>query len=567
MDETGKYTPDVTPIDGVSADLVDLGLRYWALTGFDDHDTPLWAEAVKKIDTHGRGPANIVAAASARAVLPNVLCPDCGEPLRLASRTSLETVIANGATRCADCDPQLRKRVAAVLSPENEAARQERLAQKRRRDAAQQERAALQQATAHWRTSQQQALSAAFPDQLTAEPDLPQATVDVELAVLTLLRFADGTTPLPPLHDWQHPLPFHAGDEPVPEWLNKARGVGLLMPDASSDPLAFDWDPSDFGAVWQAAHGDPANLPTPTLADRYFPLAVRWRIPSQHPQPAAVEHLDAYLAERLRPVSLTAPRQEHLLLVAFDVLALEAIRFFNRELARHHLPEVMDNHAPRLRDAVDRLVAEFSLGSAYYLAWRATQRAASAAQATPHAPLRNMTTYAVNSFERDVHRALADPSVISKPFDENPHHPLAATTRTLFYEVLGLDPMHTSLSQARQAMPTPAAGHTDNEGRGHQDETGTLVEFTGRKQSEVVLLAGLYLSHLEEEHGLHFAVRSTHWDTREVTAHGRYMFSLVLDGVSVDQLPNEGAAGRPRAMNPRAVETAVEAGAGLDRSS
>ncbi|GLZ30912.1 hypothetical protein Lesp02_31010 [Lentzea sp. NBRC 105346] len=549
MEPTANYKFDVEPIAGVDAELVEIGLQYWSLTGVDQYGRLMWTVPAKSIDTRGRGPANVVAAAAVRAVLPDLRCSKCQQELRLRSRSTLETVMTGGEAQCVDCDANLVRRAAALLEPEGEAARQLREDQQRRKRQEQDQQAALIQARTNWRSSQLQVLASAFsPGQLSNDP-VPHASVEAELTVLTLLRFAAATSPVPPLHEWHHPFPFHANQDRIHHLINDARSASLIRPDTGTPPEAFVWDPPTLQVAWDLAEGDPSRLQAPTLTGSYYPLKVRWQIPFGPSPDTGRERLDAHLCDRLTLASLTAQRQEDLLRIVHEVLAAEAVRFFNRELERHNLPEVAENHAPRLSDAVDRVVAEYSLGFAYYLAWKAARTAAASAQANPRAPLRNMTTHGVNVFERDAQRALDEAGPAAREFDENSKFPLAATTKTLFYTVLEMDPMRTSLAAARVALPPPAptvatpanrsTSTTEETSPGFRKGSGTWVEFTGDSQSEVVMRAGLYLRQLEEQVNLHALVLAMNWEAFPLEYADGYLLRLELDGVTAEQLPPE----------------------------
>ncbi|KOV82122.1 hypothetical protein [Nocardia sp. NRRL S-836] len=548
MEPTAEYKFDVEPIAGVDNELVEIGLQYWSLTGVDQHGNLMWAMPVKDIDTRGRGPANIVAAAAVRAVLPEMRCSKCQQELRLRSRSALETVLAGGPANCVDCDANLQRRAAALLAPEGEAARQIREERQLRKQHEQQQRDTLIQARDGWRNTQQQLLVDTFSyAQLSMDP-IPDAPVEAELTALALLRFAAATSPIPPLREWHHAFPFHADRDRIHHLINDARSAKLIQPDATTPPEAFVWEPRTFQEAWDLVQDDHSRLHGPSLTSAYYPLSVLWQIPFGPSPDTGRERLDAHLCDRLKPANLTAQRQEDLLRIVHEILAAEAVRYFNRELERHNLPEVAENHAPRLSDAVDRVVAEYSLGFAYFLAWKATQTAAAAAQANPQAPRHNMTTHGVNMFERHVQRALDDAGPPAREFEENTKFPLAATTKTLFYTVLEMDPMRTSMAAARIVMPPPApsmatasqtTASTEEDGPGFRKYSGTWVEFTGEAQAEVVMRAGLYLHQLEDQADLHVLVSSMHWEAFSMEYPDGYSLRLELDGVTAEQLPAE----------------------------
>lgn len=544
VDLPGEYKLDVEPIAGVDAELVEIGLKYWSLTGVDQYGEPTWETSVKSIDTRGRGQANVVAAAAVRAVLPDVQCGGCGEPLRLRSRSSLSDVLSGGATHCVDCDPKFVQRAAAVVAPETEESRQRRAEQQRRKEQERRLREDYQRGLELWHGHQRHVIRTDFLEERRGG-EIPSASVRAELTTLALLRFAAQVDPMPPMDQWHHPFPFHSGVGIGP-LINEARGAGLVLPDSSTPSNAFVWDPPSFEEAWSEAGGDPDKLELPKLTTSYYPHRTFLQIPFGPTSDEGRALLDAHLCERLNPANMTAQRQEDLLTFAHEILVAEATRWFMRELERHNLPEVSENHAPRLTEAVERLVAEHSLGFAYYLGWKAAKTAAAAAQANPRAPLRNMTTHGVNMFERDAQQALDGQVSTPREFDESQYLPLAAMTKTLFYSILSSDPMRTSLAAARAAMPAPVPVTVSNDleleepewrTAGFRRGTSSWVEFAGNSAAELLQRAATYVANLEQ--GIPTMVLSMHWEMLPSEYDTVYGLRVELDGVNLTQLPTE----------------------------
>ncbi|APU21271.1 hypothetical protein [Actinoalloteichus sp. GBA129-24] len=552
MDLPAKYKLHVTPVAGVDAGLVEIGMQYWSLTGIDQYGAAAWATPVRDIDTHGRGAANVVAAAAVRAVLQEVQCCQCGEQLRLRTRSSLTSVLSEGSTHCVDCDPKLLQRSAAILVPEGQASRRSSKdqVQREQRQQQKQHKQHLQKMRQCgldlWHHRQLNAIREEF---LTELPiiDVPNANILTELATLTLLRFAEDTDPIPPMRQWIHPFPFHSGNRKISTLINDIRSAGLLLPDSTTPPNVFVWEPPDFDEEWSRADGELENLPFPKLTDRYYPIDTFMRIPFDQSSEAGRDRLDSHLSERLAPRSMTAQRQQEMVEVIHEILATEAIRFFLRELERHNLPEVTENHAPRLTEAAERLVAENTLGFAYFLGWKAAKTAAAAAQANRRAPLRNMTTYAVNTFERDVQHALDKHKTTIREFDESPYFPLAAMTKTLFFTALQMDPMRTSVAMARDAMPIPVIAEPLDESplpeREYQPDgfrrgSSSWIEFAGDSSAKILLRASRYLLGLEKL--MPFLAVSMHWETFPSEYDTVYSLRIELDGVDEACLPLEG---------------------------
>src|SRR5262245_6833424 len=86
-----QLTPVVNAVDGVDSALVEIGRRYWKLTGFDEETGyPRWAEQASAIC---EGRVHVVAAAAVRAVLSDLACPVCHGPLSLTSRAELQKIV------------------------------------------------------------------------------------------------------------------------------------------------------------------------------------------------------------------------------------------------------------------------------------------------------------------------------------------------------------------------------------------------------------------------------------------------------------------------------------------
>lgn len=217
-----------------------------------------------------------------------------------------------------------------------------------------------------------------------------------------------------------------------------------LHPDSSLS--TFIWEPSFEEAV-AAAADDVSELPKPKWSS-FYPARASWYVRFGTSPGKAAEFLDQHLMDLLSPEGLDPNRMDELLDVVVEVIASETLRYFAFQLELHNLPEVPENHAPRLVEAAKRLAGERSLGEAYNVAWNAARTAAATAQATPRAPKINMTSHAVNVFETKAQHFAADPAASLKPYREDGRVPLSALTRTLFITVLNGDMLGTSRSDA-----------------------------------------------------------------------------------------------------------------------
>lgn len=176
----------------------------------------------------------------------------------------------------------------------------------------------------------------------------------------------------------------------------------------SSPHDAFVWNPETFEEALHEAEGDLDNIATPELTDAFYPLKARYFAPIGTSAGTAAEHLDAHLTAALSPAAMTSGQQEDLLATARELIAEEAQRYFTNRLEELHLPPVPDNHGARLQEAAFKVAEHRPLREIYNLVWRATRAAAEAAQKNPRAPRAHMSTHAINRFEADGQRAVAD---------------------------------------------------------------------------------------------------------------------------------------------------------------
>jgi hypothetical protein len=152
---------------------------------------------------------------------------------------------------------------------------------------------------------------------------------------------------------------------------------------------------------------------------------------------------------------MSAARQAELLDLLVRIIAEETVRYFDFLIDLHNLPPVPDNHRPRLVVAAQRAAAHRPLSETYYLVWQAAKAAAAAAQEKPRVPKANMTTHAVNQFERRAQRAVANLDWELFRWHEDTRLPLSALTRVVLLGLLHADPMETSRSSAAALLPIP----------------------------------------------------------------------------------------------------------------
>ncbi|GHB03539.1 hypothetical protein GCM10010330_67240 [Streptomyces tendae] len=441
------FIPVVDAVDGADAELVAIGERYWALAGFDTETpvpTPVWCEKTSAIDTLGWGRSHYaVAAAGVRATITGQQCHQCEGPLSLTSRTALAQLIGGGSPTCVECTPSLLNAIEIVLDPRRKAKRE----RARQEAEAQQVRDA---ARTRWQQAQRDTMDTRYA--LKFSEQVPSTSVRQMTAALALLRYAPSTTPVSRVGGWVDPL--HPSYPQAVSLLGELVRSRLIRIHPSTPVTALVWEPETFEqAQAQAENGE---IPEPETAGDFFPLDTHFYAPFATSMGTGAEHLDSVLTQRLNPHNLTAGQHDDLVAVAEELIAEEALRYFNGRLEDLNLPAVTDQHVQRLREAVYRAAAHRPLGEVYNLAWRATRAAAEAAQKTPRAPRTHMSTHAVNRLETDTQRAASDPDWQLKPFDEVTGYGLSAMIRTLFYTVLNLNPVSSSLNDIIQALPEPA---------------------------------------------------------------------------------------------------------------
>jgi hypothetical protein len=449
VDDLSDLIPAVIPEDEADPDLVTIGERYWALAGFaPDYGTPVWSEKAKDIDTAGWGhQLYAVAAAGVRAVVPGRKCPDCGGPLSLTSRTAFQQVCDGNDPACVECTESLLVAVRAVLDPARKAKRE---AAKAKAQAQQ----AVDEARARWQQLQRETIAREYAAVFPSEHSTPPAAgVRDMIGALALLRYAPSTSPIAEIGAW--PDPLHPDSSKIGPLLGTLVRSGLLKIHPSSPVTAFVWAPETFEDALRDTEGDLDAVAAPQLTSSFYPMAARYYAPYGTSPGRAVEQLDAHLTSALDPFGMTAGHQDDLLAVVQELIAEEALRYFANRLDDLHLPAIPDNHSARLSEAAYKLAGHRTLGEIYSLVWRATRAAAEAAQKNPRAPRPHMSTHAVNQLESHAQRAVADENWEINPFNEIHGHGPAAMTRTLFYTVLGSNPINTSLPQIKDALPAP----------------------------------------------------------------------------------------------------------------
>ncbi|MFJ6140553.1 hypothetical protein [Kitasatospora sp. NPDC092286] len=429
---------------------MSLGERYWALAGFaEDQPVPVWSEKTSAIDTAGWGRQHyVVAAAGVRATVPGLTCAKCAGPLTLTSRSAFQQVCLDDTPDCVDCTTSITTAAKLLTSPT-------RLAKVQAQRAAAEARQVVEKAHDAWRRQQQVVVDEDYPTVFPSpRGQIPNSSVRAMLGALAVLRYAPATTPVTDVASW--PVPLHPDPDVLTPLLGELVRTGLMVIHPSSPLNTFVWEPASYEDALAKAGGDLGAVTPPVLTDSFYPSRAHYFAPYGTSLGKSAEALDVLLVKALDIRLLTAGQQADLLVIARELVAAEALRYFRWRLEHVLLPVVPDNHVARLHEAALKVAGYRPLGEIYNLVWRATRAAAEAAQTNPRAPRVNMTTYAVNHFETQSQRAAAEADWPIKSFSELSGQGPAAMTRTLFYGLFDSNPIDTSLPQLKDRLPAPA---------------------------------------------------------------------------------------------------------------
>jgi hypothetical protein len=281
------YELTVTPRPGASAQLTEVGIRYWAFVGINELGRVVWSKKSNAINGGGR--PYVAAAAGVIAAVAGVSCTGCGlTPWQPRSRTALDELVRDRQqSGCVACDDNLQLAMAQEADPTGEAYRQ--AAEDRRRVQAQtaQERAAAAAAksrvSSEWEDRQRQVALAAYPLVLTETPDWEsiRSSVAVEAATLACLQYAPTSAPIPPIENW--PTPLTPDEEWTDELVRSWWHGGLLKVYPHSGISSFGWKSS----LQQVVNESPdksswdavlATMPQPVTTGIYIPR-VQWYSP------------------------------------------------------------------------------------------------------------------------------------------------------------------------------------------------------------------------------------------------------------------------------------------------
>ncbi|MFI2031872.1 hypothetical protein [Streptomyces buecherae] len=503
----GEPSPlEIELLEGAPEELTAIAKQYWNLTYIEpESQYVVWSGPVKAIDTRGWGPAHIAAGAAVRAHMPGRSCRTCSGPLTFTSRTAFEQAYFGDSPPCVDCSPALLGKMLKLRapSPAAKAPQREQATSRKVRHSAED----------RWAEQQAEAIRDRHSVSFRAGEEMPTADVRTEASVLALLHYAPSTTPIEPTRLWGDPL------DPDPHRsMGEILVHGFIRIHPDSPPSAFCWEPENFREAIAAAGGDIDAVPPPRLTNRYYAQLAFHYVPFGTSMGTATENLIAHLVKRLAPATFDQDRRQGFLTLVQELIAAEALRYFDLQLDKRHLPPIPDNHLARLKDVARRGSATLALGELNNLVWRAARSAADAAQRTPQAPRANMSTFALNCLETYVQQALTDAQPI-KPYTFDPSL-LAALTRTVFYTAINADPFTTSAPQVDHILPPPVpatasldAGRED----GEEARTDTSTSAQAKRDDE---LAQRVLTWLAEHRDA--------WTVQDFTDHLRYLQAQAL---------------------------------------
>ena len=429
------YILDVRPVPDAPTDLVELGTRYWGLTGFDAATgLAIWTESTRNLGFEvWASKVGVAAAAGVVASVVGQSCPDCGGPLDLTSREAFRKFLMGHEVRCRSCSPQLEAQAAKILEPAN---LQRRAAAKNRAEAAQRDSAAREQLV----VDRQGAVRSSYPLMADADTILPsRASIDVRVATLALLSNSDAYDPIPSLDS--SGLLLAPRPRTTADLVGDIISAGLLRQHPSTPADAF---------VWAENESDGA---TATFEGNYYPTRLRLYAPFDDNLVTGARDLLENVHECLDLQMLSDNEQQELLSLAERLIAEEAFRYFDHQLDKYRLPGVADPHRERLQVMLERGARHFCLGHLYSMAWSAASAATNQAQRVPQMAKQNVTTYGVNSLEKKLQFFIDNPDELLAPYDLLDDLPLSAMTRTLFYTVLEADPRTASVPEIREELP------------------------------------------------------------------------------------------------------------------
>lgn len=460
-----EFVPMVTVRDGSSPEQVDLGVRYWAMAGVSGlvgafgSPSVAWEETTSELGRAvGVSTSRLYLHASVgvEATLEQFVCPTCQAPVLLKSRASVVAALKgeDPTQLCCRCDERFQGLRLQVADPVREEARRERAAKEAARRASEQAERRVAERARQARVDSDRrrrlAFEETYPFELEGEDepdwDSLRARVRTETGVLALLDHAPSVTPIPPPSRWGTVF----GPDPMLTHgvLASAFHAKLLRIHPTESPLET--------LVWEDGESD---VPTGS----FYPAKASWYAWQGASMGTSADCLRQRLRDRVEAWLLTEQGVLDVVEMVADLIAAETISYLDSELARLHLPAVAENHVPRLEEAARALASCRSLGECYGIAWRATRAAAAASREHPRAPLENMTTYAVNWFEKNAQPAIADPAYELKMYSESAAHPISDLMRTLMMRVLDVDLMATSpvavgvLLRSREEFPRPLA--------------------------------------------------------------------------------------------------------------
>ncbi|MBD8539240.1 hypothetical protein [Frigoribacterium sp. CFBP 8751] len=430
----------VTLNEGAAVELTEIAQLYWEASGVDPVSRrPVWVRAARDIDSDSwASSAHVAAAAGCTATAGDYACSACGQPLTLTSRQTLADAASGLKPRCRTCSPAFERQVGKLLGPEAASN-----ADGRRRHAESQAVAAAERrANAEAQRSRQEdmskrratAIADRYPiDEFDAADLVAAADFEARagaLAVITAGGTSDGLVRGIPVHDGSIAPTRDLASRLA---LGSARSARLLQVHPGS--------PED-GFVFEGIH----------LTDRWYPANVHFYAGGAGGLPERWTTLVDEVRASLDLGSLDR-EVDDLVEMARQVVAGEVVRYLTFRFEDHNLPDPLEEHADHVRIIADRGAARYSIGHLYTAAWMAARDAAASYQKHSHQSKADAVTYGVRQFERLLQKFIDGEFKLREPYAEDKKNlPLSALTNVVFSQILGLNPMVSSIAHVEQAV-------------------------------------------------------------------------------------------------------------------
>jgi len=424
------------------ADVHGIARDYWSIDGTDpESGLPLWTHLTTSLDFRGWiGESHILAAAGATVAATGFVCCGCGNELTLGSRKAFLDALNGEDVECRACRQYFEERVSMTLDPGAQQKKARLADQAIQARAAQESRAAEKQALGdHLRAADkmrrvhvQEAFRIAAED---IAPLISAGGLEALLAVLGIARsvparegvldeISTADESLTPDKDWDIEL------------LQQVFSSGLVRVHPTSPTSAF---------VWKDGDVEPTG--------RYYLQVVKmYAAGSDDNLTVRLDELLAAIMVRLDPETLLAVERTELVSIAERLLIGELARWVDHEYAKIGLGETGPEHRQTLLSVARRGVNTFTLGQLYKMVWTSARDGNSAYTTHKGMPKSKAITAGLNKIDYHMRAAIEDPNRLLKPFTEQAALPLTPLTKSLFLDVLGVNPMTSAINEVRDSL-------------------------------------------------------------------------------------------------------------------